>query len=113
MVNPRDIGILGNIVEHCIRIEETLIGVTIEIFNTNKGIQDILCFNILQIGELAKHLSPDFLSCYKEIPWRKTMDMRNRIVHGYGTIKMERVWKTAITDIKPLKDYCEKIIKEN
>lgn len=114
MVNDLDIGILTNIIEHCVRIEETIPRVSsIEEFSTNKDVQDILCFNILQIGELANHLSPEFIAQYKAIPWRKTIDMRNIIVHGYGTIKMDRVWKTAIQDIKPLHQYCEQLIKLN
>lgn len=114
MVNELDIGILTNIIEHCIRIEETLPRVSsLKEFISNKDVQDILCFNILQIGELANHLSLDFIAEYKTIPWRKTIDMRNIIVHGYGTIKMDRVWKTASQDIKPLHQYCEQLIKEN
>ena len=39
--------------------------------------------------------------------------MRNRIVHSYGTIDIDRVWLTATEDIKPLREYCDKIIKGN
>lgn len=39
--------------------------------------------------------------------------MRDRVGHGYGTIDMNVVWKTATEDIKPLKNYCEIILKDN
>ena len=39
--------------------------------------------------------------------------MRNRIVHGYGTVDIDRVWQTAVEDVKPLREYCEKVLKEN
>ena len=39
--------------------------------------------------------------------------MRDKIGHGYGTVKMNDVWDTAIEDIKPLKDYCQQIINDN
>ena len=111
MVNDLDVGILTNIIEHCVRIEETLQKVSsLEEFSTNRDVQDILCFNILQIGELANHLSSKFMTDYKTIPWRKTIAMRNIIVHGYGTIKMKRVWETATQDIEPLHQYCEELL---
>ena len=39
--------------------------------------------------------------------------MRDKVAHGYGTIDLDRVWDTAQRDIKPLLDYCQKIISEN
>ena len=32
---------------------------------------------------------------------------------GSGTIDLNKVWKTATEDIKPLFDYCESILNEN
>ena len=28
-------------------------------------------------------------------------------------IDIDRVWQTAVEDIKPLREYCEKVLKEN
>lgn len=39
--------------------------------------------------------------------------MRDKVAHGYDTIKTERVWATAIEDIEPLHEYCDKLIKED
>ena len=47
------------------------------------------------------------------MPWRDIKGMRDIIAHGYGTIDEKTVWNTAINDIKPLHDYCDKIIEEN
>ena len=113
MVGTKDTGILLNIIHHCIRIEESLDGVTKEEFDIDLAMQDIACFNILQIGELAKHLSPSFVNEYHGVPWQKIKGMRDIIVHGYGTIEMDRVWATATNDIKPLHDYCDLIINQN
>ena len=33
--------------------------------------------------------------------------MRHRIVHGYDTINMEIVWRTAIESIPELESYCK------
>ena len=113
MLSIKDKGILLNIVDHCIRVEETLVDVDKTKFDNSKDIKDIICFNIFQIGELAKHLSPEFSSMFNKVPWKDIKGMRDIIGHGYGTIKWNRVWTTATNDIKPLHDYCNKILNTN
>lgn len=110
MVSTKERGILSNVIEHCIRVEETVDGVEENKFYNDKNIQDIVCFNIFQIGELAKQLPQEFVSQYHGVPWQKIKGMRDIIGHGYGTIKMNRVWKTATEDIKPLHEYCESLL---
>ena len=110
MLSLKEKGIMLYIIKHCKRIEEKIEGTTKETFDNDTDIQEIICFNIFQIGELAKNLSQEFVSTYNQMPWKSIKGMRDRIGHGYGTIEMNRVWETAISDIKPLRKYCEKII---
>ena len=113
MLSVKDKGLLLHIVDRCLRVEETVGGISREAFDNSEDIKDIVCFNIFQIGELAVHLSPEFVIEYHSVPWEKIRGMRNRIGHGYGTIDWGRVWYTAVNDIKPLREYCEQIIDEN
>lgn len=39
--------------------------------------------------------------------------MRDKVAHGYGIINLDQIWKAASEDIKPLREYCERILKEN
>ncbi|MBO7573811.1 MAG: DUF86 domain-containing protein [Bacilli bacterium] len=113
MLTVPDKGLLLSMIAHCDRIEEKIKGVTKEEFSENQDIKEIVCFHLLQIGELAGKYGKEFLKDYSGVPWGKMRGMRNRIVHGYGTIKVERVWATANKDIKPLREYCERILREN
>ena len=114
MLVLRDKGILLHIIAHCKRIEEKIKYVkTVEEFNMNEDVKEIVCFNIMQIGELAKKLSDDFIKQNGDIPWKKIKGMREHVVHGYGTIDLNIVWFTATNDIASLRDCCEKIIAEN
>ena len=113
MLTVKEKGLLLCIVEHCNRIEEKMKGVTKEQFFVDKDVKEIICFNLFQIGELVNKFEKGFLKKYSDVPWEKMRGMRNRIVHGYGTIKIERVWNTVSKDIKPLNDYCERILQEN
>ena len=113
MLNVIENGIMLYIVDYCKRIEEKTIGATRATLDSDQDVLEIVCFNILQIGELAKGLSTEFLTKYNEMPWKDIKGMRDWVAHGYGTIDLDRVWKTAVEDIKPLRDYCEMILKEN
>ncbi len=113
MLKIKDKGLLLNIIRHCYRIEKKVKDCNKELFDASEDIKEIICFNLLQIGQLTTSLDDDFINSYTYIPWNKIKGMRNRIVHGYGTIDIDRIWFTSIEDIKPLREYCEQIIKEN
>lgn len=113
MLTVKEKGILLYIIKHCYRIETKINGVSFETFLSNEDIEEIISFNFLQIGELAKNLSPEFLKLYPGMPWKDIKGMRDWVAHGYGTINLEEVWKTATNDIKPLREYCEEIIDKN
>lgn len=113
MLTVREKGILLYIIDYCKRIEEKVIGITKQSFDENLDVCEIVCFNILQIGELAKKLSVDFITKYNEVPWKNIKGMRDKVAHDYGTIDYEQVWNAATSDIKALREYCEKILNNN
>lgn len=44
------------------------------------------------IGEAANNLSKMLKLRHSEVPWRKIIDMRNLLIHGYFEVDMEEVW---------------------
>lgn len=113
MLTIKEQGLLRNIIKHCEKIIEKTNDLSREKFDKDEDVVQIICFNILQIGELVKNFEPSFIAKFNEIPWRQIKGMRDKVAHGYGTIDLDRVWDTAQRDIKPLLDYCQKIITEN
>lgn len=67
---------------------------------------------ILQIGELSKMLSTDFLNQSTKIPWKMIMRMRDIVAHHYGSLDYDIVWNTSVSDIPKLKLEIEEILKE-
>ena len=111
MLNKREIGTLMQIQKRCEKIIAKTCNITKEEFEQNDDLIDLLCFNILQIGEMVGGLSDEFIDKYKEIQWRDIRGMRNRIAHGYTTIDVEVVWITCKEDIVTLKDFCQKTLE--
>ena len=106
--------ILQHIVRYCNEIASTIekFGKDKELFMQDFIYRNALSMPIFQIGELASHLSQDFLDSSNEIPWNFIVGMRNRFAHGYQVMNDSKIWETAITDVPALKVFCEKALQE-
>ena len=83
-------------------------------FNSKEIIQDAVIRRIEIIGEAVKNVSIDFREKYSDLPWKKIVGMRDKLIHGYFNVDVERVWNVIIDDIPVLKKQIEDIIdKEN
>jgi uncharacterized protein with HEPN domain len=65
------------------------------------------------IGEAASTVSKEFREKHKEIPWTSIIAMRNRLIHVYFDIDLDRVWDTITDDIPSLITLLEKAISQN
>ena len=65
---------------------------------------------IEDIGEAAANLTPAYKERYTELPWRQIVAMRNRLIHGYFDVNLDRVWETVTNDIPVLIAALEPII---
>ena len=54
------------------------------------------------IGEAASKVSPEARSACPNLPWPSIIAMRNRIVHAYFDIDLDRVWDTVTDDLPAL-----------
>lgn len=89
--------------EYIRRIEIMIDGCTREQFIDNFEKNMAVSLAIQNIGELSKELPDGLKEKYGAIPWAKMVGMRNRAAHGYHTLDLEMVWKTAaegLTDLK-------------
>lgn len=112
MLDVREKEIILHIIDHCERIIENVKEIDFETYERDRNIQDIILFNIFQIGELSKSLSNEFIQKYNAVPWKNIKGMRDVIGHGYQSINSQRIYDTAKKDIYYLYDYC-KSLEEN
>ncbi|MBE6135131.1 MAG: DUF86 domain-containing protein [Erysipelotrichaceae bacterium] len=113
MLSVRDKGLLLGIIKHCRKILEKTESLPREAFDQDEDVVEIVCFNIMQIGELAKGLSPEFITRFNDVPWKQIKGMRDKVAHGYGTIDLDRVWSTAQENVAPLLKYCQSILDDD
>ena len=108
----KDEQVLLHIVKYCNQIETVMKAykLTKNKFEDNFVIQNALSMSVLQIGELAKKLSPEFRSSNNEIPWRSIAGIRDKLAHDYIEMDVDVVWEVVSKDIAVLNNYCKKYL---
>lgn len=104
-----DFDILCHILRYCERIENIIerFGSEEEIFQNDMAYRDAVSMNLLQIGELAGHLSEDYRSqTRRDMNWSAIRGMRNLFAHDYGNMDEHVIWNTAVESIQELKGFC-------
>ncbi|OIP92868.1 MAG: hypothetical protein CO013_06300 [Syntrophobacterales bacterium CG_4_8_14_3_um_filter_58_8] len=62
------------------------------------------------IGEAASRISDAFRAEHPEIPWHEIIGMRNRLIHAYFEVDIEKVWETIQDDLPPLIDHLQLLV---
>jgi uncharacterized protein with HEPN domain len=71
-------------------------------FETDRGAQQAVAYNLAVLGEAARVLSPSLRERHTEVPWRDVIAQRNVVVHEYHRLDLDSIWDTATHDIPGL-----------
>ena len=63
------------------------------------------------IGEAAARVPEEFRCRHPAVPWRQTVGIRNRLIHGYDTVNFDILWAIIQKDLPPLIEHLEAILK--
>ena len=95
---------IEDILGFCVRIQTYTDGMSFEQFVQNSMVQDAVVRNIELLGEASQQLSqalPDAAARFPRIPFREMYLTRNRLIHGYTSVRLSAVWQ-VIEDEIPL-----------
>ena len=62
------------------------------------------------IGEATKRLSQEFRSAHATVAWKRIAGLRDRLIHAYDDIDLDRIWQTAAVDVPKLLVYLEPLL---
>jgi uncharacterized protein with HEPN domain len=77
-------------------------GLTRESFGESTLHQDAIIRNIEIIGEAAGNVGEAAQAAHPEIPWAEITGMRNRLIHEYFGVNLDRVWEVVERDLPDL-----------
>lgn len=91
------------------RIKRYVRGLTFKDFAKDQLIIDAVVRNFEIIGEAINNLAKMAKVGHPEIPWRKIIGLRNKIVHEYFAIELEMIWEIINEDLDELRRNIRKI----
>ena len=105
----RDRNIISHMLKYCDEVETAHddFSHSKEKFMNSSTYRNAVTMPILQIGELANHLSEEFKQQNKQIPWNEMRGIRNLMAHQYHSVDFEIIWDTSRIDIPALREFCK------
>ena len=108
----RDEGVyLHHILDAIAQVEEYVQDVDEASFPKNRMVQDAVIRQLEIIGEAARHLPQDFRKAHPVVPWGDIAGMRDKLIHDYFGVDLDKVWVTVEDDLPPLRDAVQEIVK--
>jgi len=71
-------------------------------FDSDEDLQIVLAHRIQIIGEAASRVSTSAKEGHPEVPWRRIVGMRHRIVHDYMNIDADILWEVVTRSLPEL-----------
>ncbi len=82
-----------------------------EKFRLESLIQDGVIRQLEIIGEAVKQLSAESRAMQPLIPWQDIARMRDKLIHDYFGVDIEKVWLTAKEDIPLLEEAVKELLQ--
>ena len=108
--DPRDAGYLWDMLDNARSVRRVASSASQERLIEDRDLQLLLERAIEIIDEAAGRVSPGFRNAHAEIPWVQIIGLRNVIVHEYGDIDYDLIWRVATHDVPVLIAALEPIV---
>jgi uncharacterized protein with HEPN domain len=108
----RDVQLLKKIISECNDIVRYTDQVGKLGFLGNDVYQKATAMSLLNIGEHANALTRELWIEYSSVQWRKIVDLRNIVAHGYGELRMELVWNLSQNEVPALIEQLQHVLQE-
>ena len=82
-------------------------------YEGNELIQAWMVQQLLIIGEAASQLSAGLRERSPEVPWRRIVGLRNRLVHAYFQADLALVWLVVENDLPNLRKAVAELLDES
>lgn len=93
---------IGDMLDKARHTQRIVSGRTRDMYDTDELFQLAVLHRTQTIGEAATHVSRSMRDLHPGIPWSEVIGMRNVLVHRYGDVDDDSIWKTVTADLASL-----------
>jgi uncharacterized protein with HEPN domain len=111
-MNERDESLLLNIQDDAEFLLEMSEGYDLQSFLCDEKMKLAVSMLLIKIGESVKSLSKEFKEKNQEIEWRDIAGLRDIVVHNYGGLGMERIWRNVTRDVPELLEQMKSLLHD-
>jgi len=108
--DQRDSAYLWDMLDAARTVEQLSSGLDFTQYSNDRRTQLAVERSLEIIGEAAGRVSASFRNAHPEIPWRQIIGQRNVLIHEYGEIKQERIWKVVRENIPQLIELLQQFV---
>ena len=81
-------------------------------FFSDDMVQSAVIRQLEIVGEAARNLSEQLKASETAVPWRDIAGTRDRLIHGYFSVKLEIVWNVVVNELPLLKQQVQRILDQ-
>ena len=108
--DKRDDAYLWDMLDAARMVEKLSSGLDFKQYSDDRRTQLAIERSLEIIGEAAHRVSDAFQNNHPEIPWRQIIGQRNVLIHEYGEIKQERIWKVVKENVPQLIEFLNQFV---
>jgi uncharacterized protein with HEPN domain len=102
---------LADMVQACEDVTAAVAGIGVESFVADKLRHKAVIRDLQVLGEAASRLPQEVRALAPAIPWRRIIDTRNKLIHGYSGLDLSIVHRAATVEIPALLPELERLLR--
>ena len=108
--NNRDAASLWDMVQAMRRIQSFTAGLSFDDYQESILIQSAVERQLEILGEAAGRVSEVMRQAHPDIDWRRTVGLRNILIHRYDEIQQDIIWNIITTELARLLTQLEPLL---
>ena len=80
------------------------------VFFGDEMVQSAVIRQLEIVGEAVRNLSGELKARETMVPWRDIAGTRDKLIHGYFSVKLDVVWNVVVRELPSLKQHVRRIL---